>query len=310
MDTLKSIWEDLNHRLKSPFVVSFLLSWIIWNWILVYSVFNFEKDCSLDYRVNYIKEYIHLHSWSILVFPLVTSFFAALFFYFCKTVFLALDTLYENRLRVKAIKWIGMETMVPISDLNKYVKEIDIYKKHTEEKASLYATSQTDLGQARSQLIAKQTDFDNFLKLNPPSDAFQNLEFILQGTWYCEFNWIKDGEFRYGAELFHIDGDKYVIEDREGFRIDSIKFDRRTDLLSFSKIKANNDMNTVRLLKIDDNLWSGIEIMQGGYLSYIRLYSQRAKPGNILIGLNKEQVHTVNIPTKDTKGLREILTAV
>ena len=56
-DLLISFKENFSEKIKNPFLGSYALVWIIRNWVLIYSLFNFENDLTLAKRIEYIKTY-------------------------------------------------------------------------------------------------------------------------------------------------------------------------------------------------------------------------------------------------------------
>ena len=56
-DFLISFKENFGEKVRNPFFGSYLLVWIIRNWILIYSLFNFNDDLSLNDRISYINKY-------------------------------------------------------------------------------------------------------------------------------------------------------------------------------------------------------------------------------------------------------------
>ncbi|WP_159018717.1 hypothetical protein [Algibacter sp. L3A6] len=56
-DLLISFKENFNEKVKNPFLGSYVLVWIVRNWVLIYSLFNFKDDLTLAKRIEYIKTY-------------------------------------------------------------------------------------------------------------------------------------------------------------------------------------------------------------------------------------------------------------
>ncbi|MFY0604494.1 MAG: hypothetical protein JXQ93_11120 [Flavobacteriaceae bacterium] len=67
-NTLNSFTDNINQKLKNPFLGTFIIVWIIRNWEFLYSLFYFNPKLSLDDRIAKIKTYfVEYDIWEILV---------------------------------------------------------------------------------------------------------------------------------------------------------------------------------------------------------------------------------------------------
>jgi hypothetical protein len=56
-ETFDSVLNSVKDRFTNPFLGTFLFVWIIRNWYLVYAIFAFDKECTIDDKLGYIKNY-------------------------------------------------------------------------------------------------------------------------------------------------------------------------------------------------------------------------------------------------------------
>lgn len=56
-DFLISFTDNFKEKTKNPFLGTYLLVWIIRNWDLIYTLFNFDKDCNLEDKKAFITNY-------------------------------------------------------------------------------------------------------------------------------------------------------------------------------------------------------------------------------------------------------------
>ncbi len=56
-DFLISFKENFKEKTRNPFLGTYLIVWVIRNWLLIYALFNFDKEHNLDFKVNFIKTY-------------------------------------------------------------------------------------------------------------------------------------------------------------------------------------------------------------------------------------------------------------
>ncbi|PKB15257.1 hypothetical protein [Flavobacterium sp. 5] len=52
-----TLTENIKDRVKNPFFATLIGVWLVRNWELVYSIFNFDNDCQLLDKVNFVKDF-------------------------------------------------------------------------------------------------------------------------------------------------------------------------------------------------------------------------------------------------------------
>lgn len=62
-DFLISFTDNFREKTKNPFLGTYLLVWLVRNWELVYTLFNFDKDCNLDDKKAFVRDYYSSHSF-------------------------------------------------------------------------------------------------------------------------------------------------------------------------------------------------------------------------------------------------------
>jgi len=73
MDSFKEVYEHFKERVKSPFLASFLITWIIWNWKIFVCLFMFNENMMNlhNYRTYYDCVDLNI-SWAYgLIYPLL-----------------------------------------------------------------------------------------------------------------------------------------------------------------------------------------------------------------------------------------------
>ncbi len=56
-DFFVSFKDNFKEKARNPFLGTYLIVWLIRNWELVYTIFNFDKDQKLNDKVSFIKNY-------------------------------------------------------------------------------------------------------------------------------------------------------------------------------------------------------------------------------------------------------------
>ena len=80
MNTIKDIRENFDNRVKSPFVWSFIISWTIRNWNIIYSAFFIDQNLIKEkynlLRIEYLK-YLIQDQWRLynVIYPLLSVIF-------------------------------------------------------------------------------------------------------------------------------------------------------------------------------------------------------------------------------------------
>lgn len=57
MVSINSILDNVKEKVTNPFVGTFIVVWLVRNWELVYTIFNFEKNASLYNKKKFIREF-------------------------------------------------------------------------------------------------------------------------------------------------------------------------------------------------------------------------------------------------------------
>jgi len=57
IDKITSVFENYSTKIKNPFFGTIISVWLIHNWRIPYSLFNFDKDCTLADKINFIADY-------------------------------------------------------------------------------------------------------------------------------------------------------------------------------------------------------------------------------------------------------------
>jgi len=56
-DKITSVFESYAGKIKNPFIGTIISVWLIHNWRIPYAIFNFDKECNLQDKINFIADY-------------------------------------------------------------------------------------------------------------------------------------------------------------------------------------------------------------------------------------------------------------
>ncbi|MCI0449512.1 MAG: hypothetical protein L0Y79_06975 [Chlorobi bacterium] len=67
-ELIASLKDNIKRRATNPFLGTFTIVYIIKNWELFYSLFNFDSNLDLEMRLNFVRKYFELHpfGWNLL----------------------------------------------------------------------------------------------------------------------------------------------------------------------------------------------------------------------------------------------------
>jgi hypothetical protein len=128
MVSIDSIFTDFRDRAKNPFFATLFIVWVARNWELVYTVFNFDDECDLLYKQEFIRNYLLVHNfWLELLINLGYAIFFLLIGHFFKLFTDVLATAIRYRLKPHLNRRVSSKLIANTSDLERIAKQRDDY---------------------------------------------------------------------------------------------------------------------------------------------------------------------------------------
>lgn len=197
-DLIVSFQQNFKEKTKNPFLGTYLIVWLIINWRLVFTIFNFDDDFTLSDKIDWIEEYYENRSF---LWNLVTTIFWAFVVLITTYILLNISRLIINFSEKKVSPFI-----YKITDSN------SIVLKETYDKLSL----------DKNQLEIKiEKERENKVKLQ---NEISRLEKVIEDLYNEKSNLIESEE---GIE--NEKDDKNYIEENP--------FQNKTILSDFEKIQ-------------------------------------------------------------------------
>lgn len=56
-ETLNSLLDNYKSKIKNPLIGTIISVWLIHNWRIVYAIFNFDDNCTMQDKINFIDDY-------------------------------------------------------------------------------------------------------------------------------------------------------------------------------------------------------------------------------------------------------------
>lgn len=57
LDKITSVFDNYNGKIRNPFIGTIISVWLIHNWRIPFAIFNFDDDCTMQDKINYIADY-------------------------------------------------------------------------------------------------------------------------------------------------------------------------------------------------------------------------------------------------------------
>jgi hypothetical protein len=164
-EKLQEIYEGLKERLKSPFLLTFMVVWTIHNWEFVYALVTFNSDMSYITRVSFLKAYLLVHDYDELLWLPLAWTFASIGLYFVATFFSeGINLAYSKWIRTWLYWLIDRNKLKTEDDYNeleerrKNLQELVFDLKRKEEDAALkLRNTESNLNKELSDLRDKIT---------------------------------------------------------------------------------------------------------------------------------------------------------
>lgn len=251
-DWLKKVFEpdivsEIRERTTNPFFISFAISWAIWNWKLLYIIFNFDEKALLVAKLVEIQKYVDTHSWRTFLFwPLLSAFLTIIATALILQISLIIVVFARRKLRPLVYKFVGhrddiVDTATHLETKRQLQTLLDSYKdiqtenqKATTDSASLKSMLDKEKDKASMLQIEKSV---NEIELKTLKNQHKLTE-LFEDKWHSY--WIReDGSI--GEESLVILGDKYMSNDRLKFNVDMIDIDREHGIIKFRKVGATDE---------------------------------------------------------------------
>ena len=211
----ESFFNSLKSKTRNPFFGTYLIIWMIRNWELVYSVFNFHPNLSREAKVQFIKDYYTNHPfWMGILITVGYTFLAMITSYLMMNLSRGLVNLSEEHLKpliykitdsksiILKTKQLEMENQINLlvnsleqerkakAEIEMRLNELDNGKLTPvpveEEESENETIKEDDITSAINQLINKKmtkqfiTDGTHILRQKKFDDNYQGIDVYLQ----------------------------------------------------------------------------------------------------------------------------------
>lgn len=172
-DTYSSLKDNLKERTTNPFLGTFTMVLLIHHWKILYALFNFDSNLSLQDRLDYITNYIKSSSlWEGVVVPVFVALLIIILTYLLINTSRLITNFYEKKVTPWVYKITDSSSVVLKSDYDKLVqKTYQLEEKVNAERAKrLEVEAERDKLESRGLQRVVEVEDDNE-KLNPENNT-------------------------------------------------------------------------------------------------------------------------------------------
>ncbi len=122
--TKEDIASEIRERIVNPFFIALFFGWIVINWEVVFTFFNFDEAFSLDDKICRIKTYIAKDKswwwfkWKLFAKPVVIAFMAIIILSLLKQIALLITVFVNKRVKPIVYKAVDKSKLVLKKDLD------------------------------------------------------------------------------------------------------------------------------------------------------------------------------------------------
>ncbi len=159
MEVINSFFSNIKDKLTNPFFGTLIIVLIIHHWQLWYAVFNFDSDCALDDKLNFIKNYISIDlTLKSFIFDIFQSIFYMFLGYLVIVATRSLVLWIEFGLMPYITGKIVNKNVVRKSEYDGVVKEREEYFDQYEEQRKNLRTFSKTIDEQTEQIKQKDQD--------------------------------------------------------------------------------------------------------------------------------------------------------
>lgn len=266
LEFLKNLFTPVYDRVKSPFYSTFVVSWLLINWKVIYALLSNDLHFSgynlfhyLQFRLNILENPL-----PIIVYPVTLS---ALYIFGLPYIDLFIFSFSENKKQEKLENKYKITKQYTVSgekfidlllNFKKQKDELAKLDEEVKEKEAIWISKEKD----HNVLLNKYSNLETTLLKSLPT----SLSAIFQGNWVCKYR--KNLSEEPKREEFEIEGNIYRVlsidsTEKIDYEIKNIIYDINNKKLSFIKIKYNSskEFSTVKLVELFEKgqTYSGTE---------------------------------------------------
>jgi hypothetical protein len=284
-DFFKDLKDNVLERMRNPFILTFIISWLAHNWLLVYEIYYFDESSrSLGSRIDIIARYVDLHKCNNLtILPLFWSLGAILVYLLFSNIGLFLFSSSDRYIKPIIYKLTNKSRLVTkeihedllgsyenvkkqnddlLTRESKLLRELE---QHGHEKESLYSKVSELESQNKQLVLETKTLSAEKVKWQDHTfsvdDGIQELNRVFRGL---RWNYFTTDNIHYKPELkcvFIYNNGILYVDEKPIYDLVDIKINDTKSFVELSRVNHENRniLQKIRLIRITDSIYRGAE---------------------------------------------------
>lgn len=165
LDNITSLFDNYKGKIRNPFIGTIISVWLIHNWRIPFALFNFDDDCTMQDKINYIADYFGKQDfWSELGEIIFYSFLILVFTFLLMAISRFLTDSYYIIIEKTLITFIDKNAVYSKEDkilLDERILELENLLNSKREEITRTETNNSYMKINRDKI---QSDFDSYVK--------------------------------------------------------------------------------------------------------------------------------------------------
>ncbi|HTC01134.1 MAG TPA: hypothetical protein VK705_10670 [Ferruginibacter sp.] len=150
-----SLKANISQKTTNPFLSTFIIVWLIKNWKFIYSLFNFDKDCTLSDKITIIESYFtNYNTFAVFWDCIEVSFIVLIITYTLLSLSRLIVNFYDKIVNPQVYKLTDNSSIILKSEYLKVTQEINRLEKRVEEERETKLRLQNDYESLEKRLAA------------------------------------------------------------------------------------------------------------------------------------------------------------
>lgn len=172
---IKSVIENIKERIKNPFTErnstpfagAFFIALIIYNWKLIFTLFNFDSSATRTDKIAVISEFLQKENWiSRIGYPTLIAFGTILFYYIFNNISLGITTFFNRWFRAAILNMTDKGKLITREDYESRTIKFNRLNKRFEEVNGAYIESQAQEEQLKSKIAENEVRIRELVTTN------------------------------------------------------------------------------------------------------------------------------------------------